>query len=196
MRTAADAEGQGSKSPRIVQDSKWDWWVIGGRWTGELDSDYDPRTDPRNLIPCDLCNGTGDKPGWVTYETEDGHPFDPFRSAMPIDPETLAEWGVTRKFKDDRAEKCNGCDACHGTGKRVKWSLEPFDGDAIPVRDIPDDTTPFAVVTPDGEWHERGHMGWWASVGDEKDREDWEKEVGAILSKYPDHIAVVVDCHI
>lgn len=26
----------------------WDWWQIGGRWTGHLYPDYDPAQDPRN----------------------------------------------------------------------------------------------------------------------------------------------------
>lgn len=36
----------------------WDWYVIGGRWTGALDG-YDPETDPANVETCDLCRGTG-----------------------------------------------------------------------------------------------------------------------------------------
>jgi hypothetical protein len=28
----------------------WDWWSIGGRWTGFLDG-YDPEADPRNQEP-------------------------------------------------------------------------------------------------------------------------------------------------
>lgn len=27
----------------------WDWYQIGGRWTGYLDENYDPRKDPANL---------------------------------------------------------------------------------------------------------------------------------------------------
>lgn len=42
--------------------SRWDWWVIGGRFTGLL-SDYDPRKDPRNWSACPLCHGTGTRPG-------------------------------------------------------------------------------------------------------------------------------------
>lgn len=38
----------------------WDWYQIGGRWTGTLDG-YDPETDPANLEHCELCDGTGDR---------------------------------------------------------------------------------------------------------------------------------------
>lgn len=36
----------------------WDWWQIGGRFTGTL-TDYDPSADPANIEVCDLCGGTG-----------------------------------------------------------------------------------------------------------------------------------------
>jgi hypothetical protein len=36
----------------------WDWFQIGGRWTGEHDG-YNPREDIRNLEVCKYCNATG-----------------------------------------------------------------------------------------------------------------------------------------
>ncbi|GAA1578865.1 hypothetical protein [Leucobacter aridicollis] len=35
----------------------WDWWILGGRWSGRL-SGYDPYTDPVNQKRCWLCQGT------------------------------------------------------------------------------------------------------------------------------------------
>lgn len=62
----------------------WDWWQIGGRWSGHL-SGYDPEKDPANievcsycetpdhkrlfegkLINCNGCNGTGKSTKWPT----------------------------------------------------------------------------------------------------------------------------------
>ena len=37
------------------EGSYWDWWVIGGRWEGQL-TGRDPVTIE---VPCNLCNGTG-----------------------------------------------------------------------------------------------------------------------------------------
>jgi hypothetical protein len=42
--------------------SRWDWWVIGGRYVGLLD-EYDPAADPANTEVCSLCSGTGIRPG-------------------------------------------------------------------------------------------------------------------------------------
>ncbi len=55
---------------------------------------------------------------------------------------------------------------------------------------------PFAVVTPDGEWHESGKMGWFGMSSDNKEEDKWRKEVRNIYSKYPNYIGVLVDCHI
>ena len=36
----------------------WDWYQIGGRWSGHLDG-YDPEKDPKNIEKCTLCGATG-----------------------------------------------------------------------------------------------------------------------------------------
>jgi hypothetical protein len=53
-----DCNGTGVMTSTYNPDSQWDWWQIGGRWTGVL-RDYDPETDPRNLETCRFCGGTG-----------------------------------------------------------------------------------------------------------------------------------------
>src|SRR5512147_5592 len=37
----------------------FDWYQVGGRWTGTLVPDYNVDDDPANQERCDLCNGTG-----------------------------------------------------------------------------------------------------------------------------------------
>ena len=67
------------------------------------------------------------------------------------------------------------------------------------VSDIPIDDPyyiPFAILTQNGEFVEQGSMGWWAIVSNEKPDEQWREIVKTVLSKYPDHLAVAVDCHI
>lgn len=56
--------------------------------------------------------------------------------------------------------------------------------------------TTFAVVK-DGEWYERGEMGLWGCVSNEKEADDWDAEVKALLIDLPgDTLLTVVDCHI
>ena len=55
---------------------------------------------------------------------------------------------------------------------------------------------PFAIITPEGMWHEQGCMGWWGAVIDGKETADWHTEAEAILRNYADHSLVLVDAHV
>lgn len=53
------------------------------------------------------------------------------------------------------------------------------------------------AVCMDGQWYERGEMGWWACVSNEKDRDVWEVEFKKLLEAVPaDKTITIVDCHI
>jgi|SRR5271166_5536113 len=54
----------------------------------------------------------------------------------------------------------------------------------------------FAVVK-DGKWYERGEMGWWGVVSDEKNRDEWHAQFSNLIDSLPDKtMLTVVDCHI
>ena len=58
------------------------------------------------------------------------------------------------------------------------------------------DNLPFCLIV-DGQWIEKGEMGWWAIVANEKDDATWDEQVQAILAKIPDDADVTaVDFHI
>ncbi len=44
---------------RTNPSAKWDWWTVGGRWSGAFLAGYDASKDPRNYETCWLCGGTG-----------------------------------------------------------------------------------------------------------------------------------------
>ena len=115
-------------------DTRWDWWVIGGRWDG-----------------------------WI---------FGPEREEASRD----KEGGFN--FSNDHHTPENNC---------------------RPVAAIPIDDphyVPFAILTPENEWVEQGDMGMWANVSNEKEFPQWHGIVKDVLAKYPEHLAVTVDCHI
>lgn len=67
------------------------------------------------------------------------------------------------------------------------------------VSEIPIDDpfyVPFAILTPESEWIEKGSMGWWGIITHEESDAQWHKTVKKVLAKYPEHLAVAVDCHI
>lgn len=54
------AEEKANEFLQGYEEQVWDWYVIGGRWTGTL-TGYDPTKDERNIEVCRLCSGTGDR---------------------------------------------------------------------------------------------------------------------------------------
>lgn len=75
-----------------------------------------------------------------------------------------------------------------------------FDRDAYLQRCRDGALVPFAIVK-DGKWHERGSMGWWGCVSDEKDRYEWNKQVAKLYDELydeldPDTIVTLVDFHV
>jgi len=54
----------------------------------------------------------------------------------------------------------------------------------------------FAVIK-DGKWYEKGVMGWWACVSNEKEQPDWNKEFNSLIDNLPDDTLLsIYDCHI
>ena len=55
---------------------------------------------------------------------------------------------------------------------------------------------PFCVII-DGVWYERGKMGWWACVSDEKEKGDWNEEFMTLVKTLPEKSLVAnYDFHI
>lgn len=54
----------------------------------------------------------------------------------------------------------------------------------------------FAVLK-DGKWYEKGEMGWWAMVSNEKDDDAWDREFDLLIKSLPPETRITfVDCHI
>ena len=111
------------------ENGKWDWYQIGGRWTGLFEKSYDPTTDPRNIEVCNTCEGTGTRKDWPDNCT----------------PEWIAE--------------CKGCNGCQGKGTRSMWPTQWSNDTGCIAKvselDLTDDAViPCSLVTPDGEWIE------------------------------------------
>lgn len=171
----------------FADTSRWDWWQIGGRYSGQLVG-HKWWMESAQYTPCKFCDGTGTRDDTVGR-----------MNPMP------------REHHEDSDGCCpfpiigTGCNACHGTGMQAPFGgpREHFEGDIVPIARIREDFRPYAVVTPDGQWHEKGRMGWWAveipdeSGAEPKDENTWDHEWSGLVGKYaPDHIAVLVDCHV
>lgn len=55
---------------------------------------------------------------------------------------------------------------------------------------------PFAILK-DGQWYEKGKMGWWAMVSNEMGQENWNEKFQELITGLPkDTLITAVDCHI
>ena len=89
------------------QGSVWDWYSIGGRWSGTL-SKYDPGTDPENFETCQSCGGVGcsrcENGRRLKWPTEwKGHPGDIFPLKDCID--VVKEWAEAIDDPDELVQK-------------------------------------------------------------------------------------------
>lgn len=153
-------------------------------------------------------------------EFADLSPFDDrvddawFAEVVKPHDEKEAELLATRT---DREAADPECDECSGTGlyqstynPKSKWDWWSVGGrwdgympngkNTIDIGEaLASDKfiSPFAILTPDGQWIERGSMGWFAIVSDQKEtREQWNEKVREILGKHTGCSITVVDCHI
>lgn len=132
-----ECKGTGKYETTYNPNSKWDWWVIGGRWNGSI---------------------TKNRPGSERFRQvgiEDlicvSHNIDS-ENCVPT-PELLEYWN-------------------------------------------PKINTPFALLTPDNVWHEKGEMLMFGQSNDKSSIQEWRNDVMALLKANQDTIAIGCDMHI
>lgn len=211
---------------RTNPNSKWDWYVMGGRWSGF----FKPKAGRR---------GTLGKPGSFDNVPEKGYvdqaikgdidfdgmrddaaeragkqydkvhaviagrtvlPWSHFYDAMPEESNrTREDWDAAREgYRNQEVV----LDLNSSKDDDVRWAT--FDGleSYLVPREQYIQTArngagaTFAVIH-NGQWYQRGEMGWWGSVSDEKDMNTWYREFSALMDTVPDDaLLTMVDCHI
>lgn len=158
---------------------------------------------------CGECEGTGKvettynkKSQWDWYSIG-GRWNGTLRGIDPADDEGNWQecWLCHGVGKRADMEVANGCNGCSGKGISLKYPSDQKDaGNVMPVSEflhrLDKHNAPFAVLTPAGEWIERGQMGWWGFVDGEKKKGDWMAELATIYARFPEADIVLVDCHI
>lgn len=147
-------------------NAKWDWWTIGGRWTGSI-SGFDAYNAPENQERCDGCFGTGIRPGGREEFGE--------------------EW-----FKGTNG--CNGCKGTGKRAKWTLNDhdgdiqlVENVKKDFVPFAIIDADGKWY-------EKGEMGWFG--VSSGDKKEKVWDDQAKKLIIKNHEKSYAVIVDCHI
>lgn len=171
-------------------NAKWDWYQLGGRWTGFF------KLKPRTA-------GILGEPSLVSDHRADYGTAD---QAM------IRDIDFERMIQDNFEESSKNYDefeALYNDGKLErgdgywKYGVEntgdcdhyiPETREHYLKRRAP--ITTFALLK-DGKWYEKGEMGWWGMVSDEKDIDEWNSQYTKLLSELPeDTLLSVYDCHI
>lgn len=203
---------------RTNPNAKWDWWAVGGRWSGFLapkatavdvekgqpglmGSQANPKgVDVAMKRDVDFEGMREDarwkaRAEWQKIHDLVGHLLDEFRTWDHVRDEMFPEdIDEARKFYHAQP-------AMQELRKQedLRWlSLEDFlcPLEEYETRRSNSCTTTFAFVK-DGQWIERGNMGFWAVVTNEQDKEEWDKAFNQMLDELPaDTWLTVVDCHI
>lgn len=198
---------------RTNPNKKWDWWVIGGRFSGRIT--LKPGAQGTHGKPGVFGNPTGIdqcNKGDIDFDTMKAEnarlaaeQYDHFATVTQGTefPPTWKE--VREKYEEDkidlaRAEYANfPMIKAMRADKKLSWcSPEAFgpDKQAFIDQSVKKTLVPFAMLV-NGKWHERGSMGWFGMVSDEKEQTSWEDEFQALFDAVPDDETItMVDCHI
>jgi hypothetical protein len=205
---------------RTNPNAHWDWYTIGGRWTGFFR--LKPGAKGEIGYPGVFTKAVKDKmmadsakKGDIDFEAmrakageEAGRDYDEFHKGVagrewPDWEGMIAEAEKDGKEPDDDTIKqLRASYWSHPVVKDISaWAFsgtssyrktrEEF------VKAAEDNAfTTFAVVK-DGKWYERGDMGWWGIVRNEKEGDQWDQEFNKLIDSVPDDtLLTLVDCHI
>lgn len=117
----------------------WDWYQIGGRWTGHFDG-YDPMADPKNQEICWLCHGTGVR-------------ADPVGVKLGYDARVIEVGGFYDIEADHpRLGQIGWCNGCNGKGISVKFAGDstPRLGDVATRLQVAEIEAPYTLVRLNG----------------------------------------------
>lgn len=217
---------------RTNPDKRWDWWQVGGRWSGKLlaknrvkatkgrpgvlDTEY-------NANGVDICKvGNLDLEAMRKVNVKVRHES----VFKPLEKEGIAYVDAVKVWLDylDAAEDDRAAwQATENYGPYHKWIDNLPDNHPVkrftrgPVGDawgnwgaqIPKtirDPLQWIDAAPalscwaylqDGEWSEKGEMGWFGMSSNDRDPEEWESEVTKRVESLPaDYWVAMVDCHI
>lgn len=189
-------------------NAKWDWWEVGGRWSGSLllkdgsSSDFALSSD----IDWERIKQTQAK------EFQEKH--SDFKRAFDAVSEEEAQAKNTSRIRDwfassDIAKSLTRNNLavalrCFAAADRLreKYFMIKFEewtsvlGDfGAELEKAASEPLTFAFVDSDGKWWQRGQMGWWAVVTDEVN--GYPQQFWSFVEGLPENEKLyVVDCHI
>lgn len=201
-------------------NKKWDWYQLGGRWAGFFKVKQGEAMAVVGNASF-MCEPAPE--GYADQLLKKDIDFDAMRNAAKDKAEANYNYAMT-VFGDMPVQTSwdNIREAIEGNidlarekywaqPRCAAWQRKQADGDfPFGYHSSPDDflitkeeylkkasdsaISTFAVIK-DGQWYEKGEMGWWAMVSNEKG--NWNEEFAKLLDGVPDDTLLsVYDCHI
>ena len=158
-------------------NARWDWYAVGGRWSDRLM----------------LKDGT--KANQARYGDIDWNAMVAKHAEFYAQPRVKIAEELREIVSSNRVTN----DDISGW---ISWNLveethEFTDDKAMFVKTKAEEALRTFAVVKDGRWFERGKMGWFAAVHDEKDPETWASVWDSLVRNVsPDTLITIVDCHI
>lgn len=198
--------------------SRWDWYSVGGRWTGF----YTLKPGRRGALGRPGAFGNEAQAGTADQCLKGDVDVEAMRDAAEaaaakhydaaqaiIAGRTMRPWSEFLKEHDAGTLTIDEARARYHAQAVVQafgaagrdWAfaeIEPFLLDReTRLRQVRDGALTTFAVLQDGEWHERGKMGWFGCIADEQDANRWAAEYNARFDALSDDtLLTIVDVHI
>ena len=200
---------------RTNPNKRWDWYRLGGRWTGYFPLKRGARglcgkaglmTDPARAGYVDQARK--DAIDWERLRDEKGEKARAeYQKVMAVVGDAPAPQSWESVLSQFAGESQKARDFYHSqewikrknTDRDLFWcDAEDFQcTEAEYVQRGRDRAGVTLAVLKDGQWYEKGRMGWFGLMFDEKDQTEWNHRVSALLDELPgDTLLSVYDCHI
>ena len=193
---------------RTNPNRKWDWWVLGGRWRGFFWVKPGATAALGALSSYERVYGEHSQPSVASDQARKGDiDWEAMRQDAAVEARKsyldFTREGAGHAFLYGvrmRPEVQARLDALPREEARATYqdlTLADFETEEEYVaRLVRRNGITFAVVK-DGEWYERGEMGWWGAVSVEVDEEEWDTQFRRMIDELPDDTLLsVVDCHV
>jgi hypothetical protein len=182
-----EVDEDGNTLTNYNEDSKWDWYVIGGRWMGSLilkpgeEGELGERMFANKDMEIPDNRADCARKGQIDWEAmnqqareQAGRDWDELFDPNPDHCEYRPEYVEEQRKKHLEMYKTKE----EYVKRRGIW-------------------TPYAVLSDCG-WHATGDMGYWGMSSDEtEDRDRFDQEFIKLLAEYDDdEMITMVDCHI
>lgn len=194
-------------------NSRWDWWEIGGRYSGLFQ--VKQGREAQTLVSCasiqtadQLYLGAIDWDAMRNQAEQKAHAeFDRLESAI-VGVEIGDSWTEIRnRYPDDidKARSVYRAQPIVQAARQIgdwgcpidKYFLKDGGRQAYVNHEVESIGVTFAMITPDGDWHEKGKAGWFGTSTGDMDTNQWNKRYHQLLSDCRDtDVVTLVDCHI